>query len=79
LYIDQLIIAEGFRHKGYGSALAEMAENFARARGLPAVRATVQRSNKASHRFFKAQGYKKLHEKLINEKSCGDVLEKRLL
>ena len=63
----------------HGTALVGMAENFARARGLQAVRATVQQNNEPSLRLFKKKlEYKNVGKKEINGKLCGYILEKNL-
>jgi aminoglycoside 6'-N-acetyltransferase I len=57
-YIEGLFIAEGFRHKGYGRLLVEVAASWARAKGFTQLCSDAELENHPSIAFHQSLGFR---------------------
>jgi GNAT superfamily N-acetyltransferase len=60
LYIDILIVREGYRKMGVGGKLLERAEELARELGCRAIQLDSGFQRTGAHEFYKRQGFKQL-------------------
>ncbi len=64
LYIDQAAVKDRYRGCGYGIKLLEAAQHLAQVLDLPSIELEVWTFNEDAKRFFVAQGFTTLRERL---------------
>lgn len=63
-HIDNIVVAEGARRRGYGAALVDAATRWARERGASEILLTVWTGNEAAERFYARLDFQRVNQVL---------------
>jgi ribosomal protein S18 acetylase RimI-like enzyme len=69
-WIEDVVVDEGSRGRGYGRLMVEAAEEAARAAGLTSLRLTSRESRTVAHGMYEKLGYRR-HQTRVYRKDLG--------